>query len=59
MTGQVCTVPSWNRIWGLTLTGDSWQPAHFDRDSCWKGMGMNGCRNKKGYWYLRSELILL
>ena len=49
----MCTLPSWNRLWGLTGTGESWDPAHFDRQHCWKGMGMNGCRNKKGYWYLR------
>ena len=50
---NICTVPAWNEIWGLTDTGAHWNPHYFDRNSCWKGMGMSGCNNEHGYWYLR------
>ena len=50
---QVCTIPPWNPLWGLTGTGEFWQPRYVDRFQCWKGMGMGGCSNSQGYWYHR------
>ena len=47
---QVCTIPSWNSLWGLTGAGEFWQPTYQDRLHCWKGMGMGGCSNTMGYW---------
>ena len=48
---QLCTVPSDNRIWGITESGKGFDPNEFDRYSCWKGMGMGSCNNNVGYWY--------
>ena len=53
LSQQVCTIPSWNPVWGNTDTGEFWQPHYVDRHHCWKGMGMGGCNNYQGYWYHR------
>ena len=53
LSKQVCTIPSWNSLWGNTGAGQFWQPHYQDRHQCWKGMGMGGCSNNQGYWYHR------
>lgn len=46
-----CTVPDWNQVWISLGAEAGFDPNFFDRDVCWKGMGMASCSNSMGYWH--------
>jgi len=46
-----CTVPDWNNVWSSLGAEAGFNPNLFDRDVCWKGMGMAACSNTIGYWH--------
>ena len=46
-----CTVPDWNQVWTSLGAEAGFNPNYFDRDVCWKGMGMAACSNTIGYWH--------
>ena len=46
-----CTVPDWNKVWAGLEAEEGFDPNFFDRDICWKGMGMASCIHALGYWH--------